>query len=239
MMRLGLLICDHVPLDLVDVSGDYPRMFRRLFADFQDIDLVEYEAVEGELPTSPTECDAWITTGSSFSVNDSDSWIRRLESFIQAVADKGVPFVGVCFGHQLAALAIEGKIGPSPHGWGLGLKRVHLAPDSHLFPKEVGSLRVVHSHRDEVAELPPDAYVIGSSDSCSVSMMTVGESILGIQGHPEMDIAYDRCLIEARRGHEIPEDVADMAVSSLVAAPDHGVIAVSLARFLASAGSHR
>jgi GMP synthase (glutamine-hydrolysing) len=217
-MRLGLLVCDHVSPEFAHVSGDYPDMFRRLFDGHDDVELVVYDVIDGELPADPSECDAWITTGSRHSVNDHHPWIRRLEDFVRDVAREEVPFIGICFGHQLIAKALGGSVVESDRGWGVGIKEVEVRGDIGLGT----SYRVLNSHRDQVDRLPPGAEVLGWSEHCPVAMIGVGENLIGIQGHPEFETEYSRTLMEARRGHLIPEETVDAGLATLAAPPDSG-----------------
>jgi GMP synthase (glutamine-hydrolysing) len=210
-MKLGLLVCDHVRPEFRAISGDYPDMFRRLFAGNDDVELVVYDAIGGEIPADASECDAWITTGSGHSVNDDEPWIRRLEGFVRDAARAEVPFVGICFGHQLIAKALGGSVVESDRGWGVGAKEVEVRDGLGLG----SSYRVLNSHQDQVASLPPGAEVLGWSEHCPVSMLGVGETMIGIQGHPEFDTDYSRALMEARRGQTIPEATVDAGLATL------------------------
>ncbi len=236
-MKIGLLICDHVREKFLDISGDYYDMFVRLFAHHPDVAIIPYDAIKGELPTDPNECDAWLTTGSRHSVNDDYQWIRDLEGFVREVADSGVPFVGICFGHQLIARALGGSVVRSERGWGVGVKEVELAPDLEWTESANGSYRVVNSHADQVETLPPGAKVLGWTDHCPVSMMGVGDTILGIQGHPEMDPTYTEALIRDRRGSIIPEETAVAGLESLQQEPDSEMLADWILRFIDRASS--
>ena len=40
-------------------------------------------------------------------------------------------------------------------------------------------------HQDQVIEAPPDAVVLGRADHCEVAMFRVGDTMLGVQAHPE------------------------------------------------------
>ena len=71
-MRLGLLVCDHVDDRFVGIDGDYPDMFAALLPW---ADLVPYDVVRDEHPTSPDECDGWVATGSRYSVYDAMPWL--------------------------------------------------------------------------------------------------------------------------------------------------------------------
>jgi GMP synthase (glutamine-hydrolysing) len=215
-MRLGLLVCDHVRTEFLYISGDYEDMFRRLFADHADVEIVAYDAINGDLPTNPLECDAWITTGSRYSVNDDEPWIRDLEGFVRRVATADVPFIGICFGHQLIAKALGGSVVKSERGWSVGVKDVRVREDLGLGD----SYRVLTSHQDQVDSLPPGAEILGWNDHCPVSMLGVGSTILGIQGHPEFEAEYSEALMESRRGHLIPEQTVDAGLASLGRPPD-------------------
>ncbi|HSJ83421.1 MAG TPA: type 1 glutamine amidotransferase [Acidimicrobiia bacterium] len=209
-MRIGLLVCDHVGPELRAISGDYEDMFRRLFGDQGDVSMVTYEVIAGELPSDPGECDAWVTTGSRHSVNDDEPWIRNLEGFVREVAAAAVPFIGVCFGHQMLAKALGGSVVRSENGWGVGVKEVEVLPELGLGE----SYRVLTSHQDQVETIPPGGEVLGWNEHCPVSMLRVG-SMLGIQGHPEFDPAYSRALMELRRGKVIPEAIVDAGLATL------------------------
>jgi GMP synthase (glutamine-hydrolysing) len=227
-VKLGLLVCDHVRPEFLPVSGDYPDMFRRLFADHPDVELVAYDAINGEIPADPSECEAWITTGSRHSVNDDEPWIRRLEDFVRDVAREQVPFVGICFGHQLIAKALGGRVVESDRGWGVGIKEVEVRGDIGLGR----SYRVLNSHQDQVDRLPPGAEVLGWSEHCPISMIGVGDNIIGIQGHPEFEVQYSRALMEARRGNIIPEDTVEAGLATLAAPPDSGRLSDWILAFL-------
>jgi GMP synthase (glutamine-hydrolysing) len=210
-MKLGLLVCDHVRPEYLEISGDYEAMFRRLFASHDDVDVVAYDSIEGELPFDPSECDAWLVTGSRFSVNDDAQWIRDLEEFVRQVARTDVPFIGICFGHQLIAKALGGSVVKSDRGWGVGVKEVEVRKDLGLGD----SYRLLTSHQDQVTTVPPGGEILGWNEHCPVSVMGVGANMLGIQGHPEFDPAYSEALMEARRGKSIPESVVEAGMASL------------------------
>lgn len=230
MARLGLLVCDHVPPEFLDVAGDYPDMFEELFADQPEVELVPYDLTAGRFPTSVEECDGWVTTGSRRSVYEEEAWIDRFGELVRDVARSDRPLVGVCFGHQMIAHALGGKVTRAEEGWGVGIKTVEV-PDP---PGWLGRsrYRILNSHADQIIDPPPAARVVGSNDHCPVSLMTLGETVVGIQGHPEFPVEYCEALIRARRGSLIPEDVADAALESLSTPPDTRALGAALAHFL-------
>jgi GMP synthase (glutamine-hydrolysing) len=226
-MRIGLLVCDHVRPEFMGISGDYEDMFRRLFAN-HEVEVVAYDAVNGVLPADPSEADAWLTTGSRHSVNDDAAWIRDLEDFVRQVAAAGVPFVGICFGHQLIAKALGGSVVKADRGWGVGVQEVTVS-------KELGlgdSYRVLTSYQDQVSTVPPGGRILGWNQHCPVSVMGVGHTILGIQGHPEFEAAYSAALMESRRGTVIPEETVQAGLASLDDEPEGGRLAEWILGFI-------
>ena len=215
-MKLGLLVCDHVRPEFLGIDGDYPDMFRRLFAGHDDVELVVYDAINGDIPADPAECDGWLTTGSRHSVNDDEPWIRRLEDFVRAAAASGTPFIGICFGHQLIAKALGGSVVRSERGWGVGLKEVEVRADLGLG----SSFRILNSHQDQIELLPEGFEILGWNQHCPVAMIGFGGSLIGIQGHPEFDPAYSKALMESRRGRLIPEETVDAGLATLDDPPD-------------------
>ena len=230
-VRIGLLVCDHVRPEFLGISGDYEDMFCRLFADHNEVQVVAYEAVNGELPADPSEADAWLTTGSRHSVNDDEPWIRDLEAFVRKVAGAGAPFVGICFGHQLIAKALGGSVVKSERGWGVGVQEVEVNEELGWG----GSYRVLTSYQDQVATLPPGGEILGWNEHCPVSVMGVGSSILGIQGHPEFEPAYSKALMQSRRGQVIPEETVDAGLASLAEQPDGSRLADWILGFIEKA----
>lgn len=223
MGSLGLLLCDHVRPELLEVSGDYPEMIVRFMAGF---DVEVFDVVAGHWPASVSDCDAWLVSGSRHSVNDDLPWIRRLESFVRKIADEARPYLGICFGHQLLATALGGSVVRS--GWRVGIKAATVCePRSWMVPA-LDSYRVLYSHSDQVRHLPKGATVLASSSECPVEMFEVGPSMLAIQGHPEFSVEYAEALMNVRR--EIPVDVVDAA--SLDSELHSGELAAWLAGYL-------
>lgn len=48
-----------------------------------------------------------------FNVTDDEPWLPPLLATVRAAFSARIPLVGVCFGHQLIALALGGEVGPA------------------------------------------------------------------------------------------------------------------------------
>ena len=58
---------------------------------------------------------------------------------------------------------------------------------------------IQHMHQDQVQRLPPGSVVLGRSAHCEIGMFRVGETMLGIEGHPEFTAQFAEALIQARK----------------------------------------
>ena len=232
-MRVGLLICDHVPPELAHLAGDYLDMFDDLLAAYPQLELVPYDLTVGQFPVSGHECDGWIITGSTRSAYDDEPWIRRLESLVQELIDERRKLVGICFGHQMIGQALGGKVARAPQGWGIGIREVAVLESEPWMDPNVTSFRVVHSHADQIVEPPPGIRVLASTEHCPVSMLAYGDHVIGIQGHPEFVPAFARTQMERRRGNLIAGEVVDAGLATLGDAPDRPLLAAWIQSFLA------
>ena len=223
-MRIGLLECDDVVGRFPEVKGGYREMFAALLPNFE---FKYFEAHRGLLPSSAAECDAWMCTGSKYSVYDGTPWITDLAAFIRAL-DR--PYVGICFGHQMLAHAMGGEVAKAKQGWGVGILSLEILKKESWMEPPTPQVRIQHMHQDQVQRLPEDSVLLGRSAHCEVGMFRVGETKLGIEGHPEFTVEYGAALINARRT-QIGEQT-DRALNSLKEKSDGPVVGRWIERFL-------
>jgi GMP synthase-like glutamine amidotransferase len=228
--RIGLLACDHVDARFRDVTDDYDALFATLLPD---VELVSYDVIEGQLPESAHECDGWLATGSRHSVYEDLAWIGAASEFVRDVRATDVPFVGVCFGHQLLAHALGGTVERHPGGWGAGIQRLDIVQAEQWMDPAASACRLHFMHQDQVTQAPADAVVLGRADHCEVAMFRVGDTMLGVQAHPEFTVAYAEALLTDRT-ERIGGDQAAAAIASLTTPTDEAIVARWVARFLTS-----
>ena len=218
-MILGVLLCDDVRPELQQKHGNYPAMFSNLFGQIDPaVELRFYRVIDGQYPGTLDECDAYISSGSKFSVNDEIKWVSTFEAFAHQLYRQPIPFIGICFGHQMIARALGGEVCRSDNGWGIGVARTHLKPeeiDRHSWLTDAPeSYSLLVSHQEQIIELPENSLVLAGSEFCPYAMIQVGSHFLGIQGHPEFTPEYTRDLINVRR-HCIPPATVQTALASL------------------------
>ncbi|MFT4581200.1 MAG: GMP synthase-like glutamine amidotransferase [Gammaproteobacteria bacterium] len=234
MYRLGLIACDVVPDELRDRFDDYPTMFEKAIASTSaKVQWQVYRAYREELPNSANECDGYIMTGSRNSAFDTEQWIRSLEQFIVGLVDGGQPLVGICFGHQVIAQALGGKVEKSDHGWGIGLRRYRTAeyPMHDWMHPPAEEFTVPVCHQDQVSELPQQAQLLASSKHCENFMVQFNESMLGFQGHPEFNKDYIHTLLDLRE-LTITGATRETALASLQRTGDNPTIMQWIVNFL-------
>jgi len=98
------------------------------------------------------------------------------------IYDLGIPILGVCYGMQLLAKDLGGKVVP-------GAEREYGARDIQIVDQSClldGLKRVWMSHGDRILEPPPDFRVTAQSDTAMAAMENPGKKIFGIQFHPEV-----------------------------------------------------
>lgn len=227
-MHVGLLECDEVTGRFAPVSGGYREMFAALLPEAR---FTYYRAHEGRLPRAPGDCDAWLCTGSRYSAYDPMPWVGALAQFIRDVHESKKPFVGICFGHQMLAQALGGEVAKAEQGWGVGVLPVEIRAHESWMQPARPEIRIQHMHQDQVQRLPPGSVVLGRSAHCEVGLFRVGETMLGIEGHPEFTAEFAEALIRARR-ERIGAERSEAALRTIRQPNDGVLLGRWISRFL-------
>lgn len=224
-MLIGILQTGHAPDALVARSGTYPDMFERLLAD-QGFQFRTYSVVEMEFPASINDCDGWLLTGSRHGAYEDHPFIAPLEAFIRDAYAARVPMVGICFGHQIIAQALGGRVEKFKGGWSVG-------PQDYQFQGE--TIRLNAWHQDQVVERPADAEVIGCSDFCDNAALIYGDRAFTVQAHPEFDPEFIGGLIDKRGPGVVPDAQLNAAREKLSRPLDSRRIAREIGDFFRKA----
>ncbi|HET8700812.1 MAG TPA: GMP synthase [Nitrococcus sp.] len=234
-MRIGILQCGSVATELRSSFGDYPQMFQRLLsAASPALEFRSYDLVAGEFPGSLAECGGWLFTGSKWSVYDDKGWIQRAGELAAYLHGARQPTVGICFGHQLIAAALGGRVERAPQGWGVGVHTTRILAQPAWLEPTTERLALLVSHQDQVITPPPKALHLAGDEFCPYSMLQVGDHMLTFQGHPEFSKDYARALMQRRR-MQIGEQTYAAGLASLALELDDRIVAQWIARFLQGA----
>lgn len=220
-MKIGILQTGHSPDDFRETLGDYGQMFTKLLAG-HEFDFRIWSVVDNEFPDSVDDADGWLITGSKHGAYEPHEWIPPLEDFIRETKADGRPMIGVCFGHQIIAQALGGKVEKFAGGWSVGRTEYAL---------EGGTVALNAWHQDQVVERPEGAEVVGSSDFCENAALMYGDSIWTIQPHPEFNHDFIDGLIKTRGKGVVPDHQLEQASALLDVPIDNGAVANRMAAF--------
>lgn len=220
-MLIGILQTGEAPEALRGRTGDYPDMFEILLAG-RGFTFRTWRVMDNQLPASVHDADGWLITGSRHGAYEDHPFIKPLEAFIRAAYDAHVPMIGVCFGHQIMAQAMGGKVEKYHGGWSVG-------PQEYDF--DGGKMVINAWHQDQVTEKPPAATVIASSEFCENAGFLYDDRMFSVQPHPEMTDDYVQALIETRGKGVVPDHVMQSATAKLGTPLDSGSLADRMAAF--------
>ncbi|PCD77063.1 type 1 glutamine amidotransferase [Pseudothioclava arenosa] len=220
-MLIGILQTGQMAESLRDSLGDYPDMFRALLAE-RGFEFRDYHVEAMEFPADVHDCDGWLITGSRHGAYEDHPFIAPLEEFIRRAYAEAVPMVGICFGHQIIAQALGGKVEKFPGGWSVG-------PQDYAFGDE--TIRLNAWHQDQVVARPEGACVVGSSDFCENAALIYGERAFTVQAHPEFSDAVVEGLMDRRGAGVVPDPLMAEARTRLGQPNSSQALAQRIANF--------
>lgn len=231
-MKLGILKTDTVRPQWVPDFGEYPDMFISLLGQVDsELEFAVYDVEQGQYPADIDEVDAYLMTGSKASAYEDKLWIVTLMEFVRELHLRRKKLVGICFGHQLIAQTLGGKVEKSPKGWGVGLHRHSFSRVPPWFDQGGTDIDILVSHQDQVLQVGAESQVLAGSEFCENAVIQVGDHILTFQGHPEFVDDYSRNLMVFRR-ELIGEDVFALAIASLQGSHEGKRVARLILNFL-------
>ena len=231
-MNIGILQCDKVREKLAINHGQYPEMFSALLKQADpNLSFTIYDVEQTDLPLHVDACDAYLITGSQHGVNDELNWIAPLENFVRQLHVTKKKLIGICFGHQLIAKALGGKVIKSPKGWGVGISQNKITKHKSWMQPKLDTFNLLISHQDQVVELPEGAEILASNHFCPFYMLQIGNN-LTVQGHPEFSKEYARVVLEEDRKAILDAPRYEAGLKSLDLEKDDVIVAQWITQFL-------
>jgi GMP synthase (glutamine-hydrolysing) len=136
------------------------------------------------------EWGAIILSGGPQSVYEKGAPLISVEIF-----ELNVPVLGICYGIQLMAFLLRGKVRPSKKKE-YGLASLEITNRSGILTGIEDNTRVWMSHGDKVIKVPPGFSVSAITENCETAVIeNISEKQVGVQFHPE--------VIHTEKGMEI------------------------------------
>lgn len=144
-----------------------------------------------QLPEDLSGYEGMVVLGGGMgALDDADHpWLARVRRLLALATDRHLPTLGICLGAQLAALALEGRMGrreePSRGLQGITLTEAGQA-DAVL--SALGSERptVFHWHQDQITQLPPYSVLLATGADEGIQAFRAGTALWAVQFHPEL-----------------------------------------------------
>ena len=196
---IGVLNAYHFDTDPNTVQKKYFPMLKAFLAKhLKEHAIKEYKVAQGEFPPNVDACDAWIITGSPAACYDQEEWIIKLIEFTKNCHKVHKKLLGICFGHQLIARALGGKVENSHTGWCVGIREFSIYARVSWMVDAPATCSLIFSHQDQVLELPKDSQLLAGDSLCPYQVYAIGDHIFSIQGHPEFTREYAKSRYDAR-----------------------------------------
>lgn len=167
-------------ITVVDFGGQYAHLIKRRVRDLG----VNAEIVASEnFNFKESEAKGIILSGGPKSVTELNAPTCDIGVFTQETT----PVLGICYGHQLMAKALGGKIETGKDGE-YGPTKVHVMRQEPIFSGLENTVEVLMSHGDSVAKVPEGFEITSITENSRISsMQSVPPRLCGVQFHPEVD----------------------------------------------------
>lgn len=180
--------------------GDFPEWFRRgLGLRAEQIVTVRVDAGE-RLPAADAVAGA-VITGSAAMVPERLDWSERTAAWLRDAVGVGLPVLGVCYGHQLLAHALGGRVDYHASGREIGtvdIERLAASDDDALLAAAPARFVAHASHQQSVLELPDGAVVLARSAHDPHHAVRYAPRVWGLQFHPEFSVEIMRGYLRGR-----------------------------------------
>ncbi|KJZ20563.1 type 1 glutamine amidotransferase [Loktanella sp. S4079] len=220
-MHIGILQTGHAPDELRPDVGDFSDLFQTLLSG-HGFTFHVFNVVDMDFPASKTACDGWLITGSKHGAYEDHPFIPPLEKLIQEIFAADIPLVGVCFGHQIIAQALGGKVEKFADGWAVGRQ---------IYDLNGTEIALNAWHQDQVTTAPESATVVGSNPFCANAALLYDRRAFTIQPHPEFTAPVVDGLVKYRGPGNVPDAQLAEVAANLDKPNDSALIAAQIAHF--------
>jgi len=191
---------------LEHASGRSQRIQQMIHSIDPNIEVINIELYNNVLLPNYRNFDAIITGGGPMGVYEMDKpkyeFIKQEISFLSDVIKAQIPILGICFGHQLLAHIMGGKVIKDPthaeYGW-IPITINEKGNNSPLFQKVSSPFVIFEYHGDRVIEKPSSATVLATSHHGDQAFVYKGNKIWSTQFHPETTVSQGKEILSLTR----------------------------------------
>lgn len=142
-------------------------------------------------------CDGVVFTGAGVHWSADDALAKPARDVMEQAFALGKPVFGSCYGLQLGAVVLGGRVGPNPNGPELAIARqIQLldAGRTHpLYTDKPEQFDALCMHRDDVLSLSSSLQILSGNEHCAIQAVastTSAEQFWGVQYHPELSFRH-------------------------------------------------
>jgi len=164
------------------------------------------------LPPDLQTYDGLLVLGGDMGAYDDAThpWLTMTKALIRDAVAQRLPFLGICLGHQLAAVALGGSVEVNAHGHARGITPLGLTSagiEDELFHVTIDEAPALQWNHDVVTTLPPGATLLATDPDLSVQAVNFAPRAWGVQFHPEAGSDIFARWVRERLGHAPPARV--------------------------------
>lgn len=178
-----------------------------------------------DLPDHLDEHRGMVVLGGSMDAyaDERHPWLTDVKQLVRGAAAGRSPVLGICLGHQLAAVALGGVVGRNPRGQQIGVLDAGWTSAAATDPllNAVSKARIALQWNSDIVTVCPDgAEVLAQTRAGEVQAARFADTVWGVQSHPEAGVdvvsawADDDRDSASERGLDIDEFVADVSAAA-------------------------
>ena len=203
MTHVTLLKTGETFEELKQTEGCYETWFETVVGKHASSWTV-IDVFHGDPLPSIDQIDVLLISGSPISVYEYRPWSVQAGLWSVDVIRSGRPVLGVCYGHQLIAESLGGRVKPAVKGREMGATLIEYSHADPLFENLSSPFEVWQTHIDEVAILPSSTSNLNISpiafnEHCQYQALAIGSRCRTVQWHPEMNQAIMSYYVKVRQ----------------------------------------
>ncbi len=198
MKPIVVVRCGDAVKEVAARRGEFSSWIQAGVGDAWKGEWLEHDLRTDTTRPAPTSASAFILTGSSSNVTERAAWMIGAEPWLRDLCASGTPVLGICFGHQILAHALGGKVTKNPRGREIGTVAVAKVADDPLWSGIGDPFAANATHVESVVELPPGAKLLATTSLDPNAAYALGDHVRCVQFHPEIDGDAMRGYIGAR-----------------------------------------